>query len=213
MKTDQEIVEIAFKYKDTLPKPIASDFRVFAILKTVSNDLIMGLNFEATPIGSAICAERAALSTWYRSADRVPLDTVYVVTDSQDLITPGSLCREMLLEAGLPSLTVICATKNIMKKQTIGELYPYGSVYRNIERSQLVSFAQQIQKKALPFPGEWNLFYQIVYQKLKDNLPKMLLHPIYLAAGVLYPDGHIRLLSISSIGVRVFGRPDNRAKR
>jgi cytidine deaminase len=132
-----------------------------AILVLEDGQLIYGANDEAAvSIGGSICAERGAmlqyrllqtnssgLSTWPK------IIKVYVVTDADVPIPPGTLCREYML--GSPATTadtpVIMQSANTTSEpwiSSLGELYPHASPYikltveEQLERGPVLAKAQ-----------------------------------------------------------------------
>tara|TARA_R110002050_G_scaffold64780_2_gene140833 strand:- start:1797 stop:2204 length:408 start_codon:yes stop_codon:yes gene_type:complete len=65
---------------------------------------ITGANCEAGFIGGAICAERSGFVKFRELAGEV--QAVYVVSDADTYISPGTLCREFMLDFAAPSTTV-----------------------------------------------------------------------------------------------------------
>ncbi len=78
-----------------------SGFRVGAAIRTIDQDVIAGSNQEngAFPIGQ--CAERVALYLMVHTLGRKPVDTIAIVVDHKDQLTPASpcgSCRQVLNE-------------------------------------------------------------------------------------------------------------------
>lgn len=78
-----------------------SDFKVGAAIRTVDNEVVVGSNQEngAFPIGQ--CAERVALYLMVHTLGRKPIDTIAIVVDNKDQLTPASpcgSCRQILNE-------------------------------------------------------------------------------------------------------------------
>ena len=78
-----------------------SGFKVGAAIRTLDNDVVAGSNQEngAFPIGQ--CAERVALYLMVHTIGRKPIDTIAIVVDNKDQLTPASpcgSCRQILNE-------------------------------------------------------------------------------------------------------------------
>eukprot|EP00009_Paramoeba_aestuarina_P003441 CAMPEP_0201522978 /NCGR_PEP_ID=MMETSP0161_2-20130828/18675_1 /ASSEMBLY_ACC=CAM_ASM_000251 /TAXON_ID=180227 /ORGANISM="Neoparamoeba aestuarina, Strain SoJaBio B1-5/56/2" /LENGTH=366 /DNA_ID=CAMNT_0047921965 /DNA_START=28 /DNA_END=1128 /DNA_ORIENTATION=+ len=74
-----------------------------------NEEYITGANAEIGFIGGAICAERSAfvkfreLPGWVRK--------VYIVSDSETFLSPGTLCREFMLDYAEPTTPIIMASE------------------------------------------------------------------------------------------------------
>lgn len=69
---------------------------------------VLDLDFKLTkplPLGS-ICAERSALTKMRFIADSI-LEKVVVVSDCDEPISPGALCREYIISTGEKKVTFL----------------------------------------------------------------------------------------------------------
>lgn len=147
--------------------PEQSEFRVYALLLVKLNTgkaiIIEGTNAEQGYIGGAICAERAALVQLRRFKDPQIMKVV-VVTDSAVPIAPGLLCREFLSSHCPPQTPILIAnnfetvsadadadagtgsaigysTKPLFVVKSLGDIFPYPYIYRNVRRNDQVRYA------------------------------------------------------------------------
>jgi len=202
--SDAYFLRLAFELKSKVPKPPQSHFRVFAILtyrdETVPNDMISivtGTNSECCHIANSICAERSAL-VQLREKVGVSVDKVFIVCDSQAYITPGVLCREYMMDNFCNENTLIIASgeNQVPSVFTLGQLYPYPSVFLNRDRVQVLPFAKQFAVESEQFltkfsnHASWVRLYSQMLSVASKERP-MYLHPIFYVAGVLFSDGHI----------------------
>jgi cytidine deaminase len=202
--SDAYFLRLAFELKSKVPKPPQSHFRVFAILTyrddSVPTDMISivtGVNSECCHIGNSICAERSAL-VQLRQKPGARVDKVYLVCDSQAYITPGVLCREYMIDNFCNENTLIITSgeNQVPSVFTLGQLYPYPSVFLNKDREHVLPFAKQFAVESEQFITKFSnhaswirLYSQTVTVASKDR--PVYLHPIFYVAGVLFSDGHI----------------------
>lgn len=185
--------------------PSQSNFRVFCLLivsissKTDEYLIIQGTNSEPCYIGGSICAERSALLRlrFFRNEENVQIEKVIVTTDSLSPVSPGALCREYLISFGATTIPVLignCDGSNIIET-TIGNLYPYPSLYRSIDRKNIMSYAESFHNtkaKHIELIGNDDLLklYDVACQCNKyDKYDK--LHPIALSSSILLKNGDI----------------------
>jgi cytidine deaminase len=151
------------------PLPRLSQFRVVAIVTLSNGELLVGANEEASPsLSGAICAERAALGqyrTQYGANKRRPtVCTIYIVSDSNQALAPGNLCREYMYghEATDATTRVVMQaatsdeednqkkclprTKAIATTTTLGELYPYPSIYSGLTVNEQWNLGQSLSQ-------------------------------------------------------------------
>ena len=99
---DIAVLQRASGLRDAIIAPTQSDFRVLAILRYLDSsgkhNEVVGTNSEQCFIGGSLCAERAALSK-LRHHDCARIERIFLVSDLDGPLTPGVLCREMLLSA------------------------------------------------------------------------------------------------------------------
>lgn len=97
---DQALIEASTTACDQAYAPY-SGFKVGAAIRTLEKDVVAGSNQEngAFPIGQ--CAERVALYLMVHALGRKPIDTIAIVVDNKDQLTPASpcgSCRQILNE-------------------------------------------------------------------------------------------------------------------
>ena len=141
-KNDAYYLQQAQQLRLVLDKPLHSRFRVVALLLLEDGTTVLGTNDERSPsIGGAICAERAAfLSLKVRDpSNQHMIDTIYIVSDADNPVPPGMLCREYM--TGHSAVTSIDTTRIVLQSAqvdsepwivTLRELYPYPSLYNRL---------------------------------------------------------------------------------
>ncbi|OWZ11172.1 Phosphatidylinositol class b [Phytophthora megakarya] len=197
--------------------PLLSNFRVLALFAYEDLDghidnFVVGANAECANIGGATCAERAAMA----QLQLVPVRKVrkiYIVSDSPQCLTPGTLCREFLLSSPLISVDTpfISRAKNCHScVTTLKELYPFPSLYDRVPRSQVLTFARkfcaqvatelQPQEQVSRFvklqlermtSKEQEVYLQALKVTEKDARDD--LFPLRYAAGTTFSDGEVRV--------------------
>ncbi|MGH8782196.1 cytidine deaminase [Paraburkholderia sp.] len=85
-----------------------SKFHVGAALRAKDGTVFRGCNVENASYGLCNCAERtalfAAIAAGYRPGD---FDTLAVIGDTDGPIAPCGACRQVIIEIGKPTLTVV----------------------------------------------------------------------------------------------------------
>lgn len=202
----QHLVDLANKLRESITiRPSQSHFRVTALMFfTHSNGIlsvIVGSNAEESFIGGAICAERACL-TRLRLYDNPQIVKVVVVTDSQDPISPGALCREYLVSAAPPTTPIVignCTGKHVAHCE-LATLWSSPYVYRCCCRSNIVSHAQQLQQSSSLDPTILGVDVQKAQQirevisaaqSVNTRDHTVGIHPISLSAAILFSDGSV----------------------
>jgi cytidine deaminase len=190
-----------FLFAQALPlSPSQSNFKVYCILVVQVGEetiLIHGTNGEQGYVGGAICAERAALLQL--SHHRSPkILKVIITTDSESPIAPGVLCREYLLSHATPDTIVVMANgeSTRISHTTLQELYPCKYEYRHQRRKELLCFAENFASNTVPvtdevYPGATELHRRAMAVTKHDSATA--LHPLQLAAGVLYSNGDVEV--------------------
>lgn len=135
--------------------PLLSSFRVLALFAYLDLEgqpqHVIGANCECANIGGALCAERSAIcQLQLRRVQRVT--TVYIVSDADVCLTPGTLCREFLSSS--PYFTpqtpfIMRASKCRPCVTTLQELYPFPNIYDRVERHDVLASAQAFCDAAL----------------------------------------------------------------
>jgi cytidine deaminase len=125
----------AHQLRLALDPPIQSQFRVVCILLLQNGSCVVGTNSEETPnIAGSICAERAALLQYRMQLTTSVITAIYIVTDSDRPIAPGTACREYFHgHAATCSKTRFVlqgrSINNTLRILTLADLHPYPSIY------------------------------------------------------------------------------------
>lgn len=158
---DEQYLAIAEDHRDRLMKiPMLSGFRVVAVF--AYEDLegnhkhIVGGNCECANIGAALCAERSAIC----QMQFLPVKhvrTVYIVSDAEVCLTPGTLCREFLSSS--PFFTpqtpfIMRATKCHPCIITLGELFPFPNLYSHAVRAQVLLLGREVCRHAVSLAAD-----------------------------------------------------------
>jgi len=117
------LVTEAAKAKERAYAPY-SGFRVGAAVLTHSGKIYTGCNVENASYGAAICAERVAVTKAVSEGETL-VKAIAVTGDSDDIIFPCGICRQVLREFGDDDTKVICGNKNgEFTVFRLGELLP-----------------------------------------------------------------------------------------
>ena len=198
-----EVIDILNKKRLVLSPPMASNFRVLCLmlLKTRNEEpaYVLGMNFEPANIGGSICAERSAIGQLHLHNDPT-ITKIFIVTDAEQPISPGTLCREFLTSKCLADTPIVLAdcSGQLLVECTVGYLFPHPFLYRTTGRYDIEACANQylqgkehndIQALIKASCGEdaSNLYEKALNAAKMDVLIN--LHPLRLGAGVLYADG------------------------
>lgn len=70
---------------------------------------------------------------------------VYIACSGPDAITPGVLCRELLIDAAGPAARVVCVNARTLERtaHTLGALYPLWPLFRGVPRERLALAATE----------------------------------------------------------------------
>jgi cytidine deaminase len=121
--TDAELVKAAAEAKEHAYAPY-SKFKVGCALLTESDRLYTGINIENASYGATNCAERTAIFKAV-SDGNTKIKAVAIASDSNDMIFPCGICRQVMVEFGDADTKVICSTKNgEFKVYTLDEVLP-----------------------------------------------------------------------------------------
>jgi cytidine deaminase len=119
----KELVKMAIDIKEKAYCPY-SNFRVGAALETDSGKIYTGVNIENVSYGASNCAERTAVFKAV-SEGEIKIKAIAIASDSEDLILPCGICRQVLCEFGDRDMKVICSKKNgEYKVFTLDEILP-----------------------------------------------------------------------------------------
>jgi len=196
-REDHFYLDLALKNKALIAPPRHSNFRTYTII--TYQDLedkiqyVTGTNRETFFLGGTICGERSACLK-LAEVEVKEVKTVYLVSDSSKYISMGIACRDFLIDQLPVETRVVMWGQNNYKVTTLAELYPYPAIYRNINVTDVVGFAQnfaQSMEKPI-FDSKLAELYRkaIDFTKYDD---KDVFYPIRLAAGVLYENGEMEI--------------------
>ncbi|KAG7397858.1 hypothetical protein PHYBOEH_012049 [Phytophthora boehmeriae] len=200
--------------------PLLSGFKVLALFAYEDLDgetegkFVVGANAECANIGGATCAERAAMAQLQLLPVR-RVCQIYIVSDSPQCLTPGTLCREFMLSspwinADTPFISRAKSCRPCVT--TLAELYPFPSLYDRLPRTQVLPFAQEFCSRVAgegcksepdelpPFiklqlshmtPEEQRVYLSAL--KATANDARDDLFPLRYAAGTRFSDGEVRV--------------------
>jgi cytidine deaminase len=160
-----------------------------------------GINSETCNLENSFCAERTALVSLRSKYSDFKISAVYIAATSQDPVTPGALCREMLVENvdSLSDCRVISVAEgfdpsksNSFLVTTLSELYPYPCIYRNKQRSLLKDIGATSLRQHLKEPCLVDLYGKCI-ESANVEQPDEKLYPINYVAGVLFSDSTIAI--------------------
>lgn len=221
IRSDRYYLRLAHRLRLSLTPPRQSHFRVVAVLLLNDGTLIYGTNDEPSPsIGGAICAERAAFLSHRTQQCSQPVVAVYICTDSDRPVPPGTLCREYMYghEATNPNTRIVMQSHDPASEPwslTLEELYPYPSIYCGMEaKDQLaygVAYEEEVENALshLAVPGLFSdQLYRLVeaahHASLRDD--KDSLHPMrYGAAMAVEIQGSIEIIQATQIKALEYG--------
>lgn len=225
---DVQDVAMAHRYRLSLTiLPTQSSFRVVALIfydgpttsvtfpaadirsEDDSRRYVVGTNDEpGGNIGGSICAERAAL-VQLRFLPQVKVTKIVIVTDHEQPISPGMLCREFMAGHSSVSFEVPIVLAGSGRREngwtctitTLRQLYPYPSPYARLTASQANTLGKSLSDEAVTITtgqtSRRSLSDSTVLQlmaaahkaSLKDT--RIGLHPIQFGAAVLFDDDTI----------------------
>lgn len=120
---DRELVNIASDIKAKAYAPY-SHYRVGAALLTGSGKIFTGVNIENASFGATNCAERTAVFKAISEGEN-NIVAIAIASDSEDIVFPCGICRQVLSEFGSDDMKVICSRKDgSFKIYKLGELLP-----------------------------------------------------------------------------------------
>ena len=202
-----EVINKLNKKRAVLPPPMASNFRVLCLMLLTTKDdepaCVFGMNFEPANIGGSICAERSAIGQLHLYNDPI-IVKIFIVTDAEQPISPGTLCREFLTSRCSEDTPLVLAdcTGRLLTECTVGYLFPHPFLYRKIGRNDIEACARQhLQDRECKdiqalIQGSYGINASKLYEQALNATKKDVLinlHPLRLGAGVLYADGSIEV--------------------
>lgn len=104
-----------------------SHFPVGAAVLYKDGEVISGVNVENVSFGATNCAERTALFTGITQGyGKHDVAAIAVAANTQDYITPCSICRQVMVELCESDTPVFLTNgKGEIKRVTVSELVPY----------------------------------------------------------------------------------------
>lgn len=104
-----------------------SKFKVAAIVETMDNKYIPGVNVENASYGAAICAERNAITTaismGYKRGD---FKRIYIMVSGDKLSMPCFMCRQVIVEFFNKDSEVVLVSKDGKEERyMVSQLCPY----------------------------------------------------------------------------------------
>ena len=122
-KTWTELLDRAYEVKKNAYVPYFG-FHVGAALLGENCRIYTGANIEGASFGVTVCAERTAI---YKAVTEgvQKFKAIAVLSDSEEIIYPCGICRQVLSDFVEDDFTVICGnSKKEYKVLTFGELLP-----------------------------------------------------------------------------------------
>mgnify|MGYP000057408615 CR=1 FL=1 len=152
---DTYYLEYAHKLRRALIPPQQSNFRVVAIFRLEGGEILCGTNDEPSPnISMAMCAERCALLKYRVEQRTEKVDTIYIVTDANTPVTPGTACREYMsghfaIDRHTTRIVMQSKDPNSMPiLQTLAELYPFPSIYNRLNPQEQMELGKRFELTA-----------------------------------------------------------------
>lgn len=145
-------LEQAHIFRLDLVPPQQSNFRVVAIFLLEDGQTIYGTNDEPSPnISLSMCAERCALLKYRTLKCTELVKTIYIVTDADIPISPGTACREYM--NGHPAITrdtrIVMQSSDHQSEPLImplSELHPFPSIYTGLDPQEQVKLGDSLQQ-------------------------------------------------------------------
>jgi len=120
---DKELLKVAASVRERAYAPY-SNFKVGCAVLTEDDKLYTGVNIENVSYGATNCAERTAIFKAVSEGSR-KIKTIAIASDSNDIIFPCGICRQVMVEFGDAHTRVICSKKSgEYKVFTLGEILP-----------------------------------------------------------------------------------------
>lgn len=117
------LIKLAVVAKENAYAPY-SGFRVGAALITGDGKVYTGVNIENASFGATNCAERTAVFKAVSEGSRRVM-AIAIASDSEHIVFPCGICRQVLVEFGDDDMEVICTNNNSEYKiYKIYELLP-----------------------------------------------------------------------------------------
>lgn len=120
---NNDLVKKAIEAKRRAYAPY-SGLNVGAAVETVNGNIYTGANIENISSGATVCAERTAIFKAVSEGD-MGIKRIAVISDSDNIVYPCGICRQVIREFSKKDTKVICADRNgNYRVYTIDDLYP-----------------------------------------------------------------------------------------
>ncbi|MCT2534476.1 cytidine deaminase [Aquibacillus koreensis] len=120
---NKHLIEEAKKAREQAYVPY-SKFKVGAALRTTDGKIYHGCNIENAAYSMCNCAERTALFKAYSDGERT-FDTLVVVADTDNPVSPCGACRQVISELCAPEMKVVLANMKEDEYETsVADLLP-----------------------------------------------------------------------------------------
>ena len=128
-RQDYEEDEIIYERKAIEEKEKAyapySGFKVGAAVLTEMGNIYTGVNIENVSFSATNCAERTAVFKAISNGER-KIRAIAISSDSEEIVFPCGICRQVILEFGNKNTKIICSNNNgDYKVYNLEELLPY----------------------------------------------------------------------------------------
>jgi probable rRNA maturation factor len=118
------LVRKAIEEKEKAYAPY-SGFKVGAAVLTETGNIYTGVNIENVSFSATNCAERTAVFKAISNGER-KIRAIAISSDSEEIVFPCGICRQVILEFGNKNTKIICSNNNgDYKVYNLEELLPY----------------------------------------------------------------------------------------
>jgi cytidine deaminase len=192
--------------------PKQSNFRVVAVVVftnpgSTKKRFVIGHNDESCCITNSCCAEKSAFLQLARQPLGTIVSTVYVISDSPSIITPGVICREFMLSSpfiATPPRVVLEGSDGKITRTScsLEKLFPYASPYMRLDSQQQILEGKRLKRihnrnsESFKQSGGGGTLLTELQQRVRALAMKGSkfdvrddLHPIRYGAGVIFEDG------------------------
>ncbi len=128
--TDQELIEVAKKYRENSYSPY-SHFPVGAAVLTKKGNVYGGCNIENSSYPVTNCAERTAIFKAVSEGER-DIEAIALIADTEGPCSPCGACRQVMGEFRIPKI-IMANLKGDVKVVTLEELLPFAFSPEDLE--------------------------------------------------------------------------------
>jgi len=121
-ETIDQMFQLTREAKDRAYAPY-SKFKVGVALLGKNGKIYTGCNVENASHGLSVCAERAAVFKAVSDGEQA-FDTIAILSDTENPITPCGACRQVLAEFNPNLKVVMVTTSGKQKSRSLSELLP-----------------------------------------------------------------------------------------